>query len=104
MNRLPMLLVAALCALFAVMMSAPAQAQQPPCMPLPEFLRILSDEYGETPERRGYENSGAAVMVTANHEAGTWTILMVTPNGAACGVAAGQAWEAIEPKPAGREG
>lgn len=104
MTRLAMLTIAAFCTLAVVLMSTLVQAQQPPCMPLPEFLRILSDEYGETLERRGYENSGAAVMVTANHEAGTWTILMVTPNGAACGVAAGQAWEAIEPKPAGREG
>lgn len=104
MTRPAMLTVAAFCTLAGVLMSSLVQAQQAPCLPLGEFLRILSEEYGETPERRGYENSGAAVMVTANHEAGTWTILAVSPNGTACGVAAGQAWEAIEPKPAGREG
>lgn len=104
MTRLRMLAAAALCALFALPNSSPAQAQQPPCMPLPEFLRILSDEYGETPERRGYVNPALAMLVTANAEAGTWTILRVTPDGMACGVFAGQAWEAIEPKPAGREG
>lgn len=104
MTRIAVLTIAAFCTLAVVLMSSLVQAQQAPCLPLAEFLRILSEEYGETPERRGYVSPALAVMVTANREAGTWTILRVTPDGTACGVFAGQAWEAIEPKPAGREG
>jgi hypothetical protein len=98
--RLLTLAVAALCALATVMMSPMVQAQmpaQPPCMPLPDFLRVLADEYGERPVRRGYVHPGLAVMVLSNAESVPWTILRVTPDGTACGVFAGQMWQEIAP-------
>lgn len=99
--RLLTLAAAALCALAVLMMSSPVvaqvQVQQPPCMPLPQFLQVLADEYGERPVRRGYVHPGLAVMVLANADSGSWTILRVTPDGTACGVFAGQMWQEIAP-------
>ena len=70
----------------------PAKAQQPNCDTYNAIAKHLSDKYHET---------RAATAVTANNvvmeilvsPAGTWTLIMVWPNGRACFYASGDGWQ-----------
>ena len=68
------------------------------------MLAALQSQYGEVPVYRGLAGPTAALLVLVNAETGTWTLIHVTPGMVACGIASGESWEAIEVKPAGREG
>lgn len=76
----------ALLAFLSVVSSAFAQQQ---CGPVNDITRILQDRYGEKPVAVGRNVSGAMVLY-GSVETGTWTILIIKPDGVACVVAGGQ--------------
>lgn len=60
-------------------------------MPLEAAEAQLRDKYGESPRFQGLaEGMGALVMVWLNELTGTWTLLIVKPDGTACLVGEGQ--------------
>jgi hypothetical protein len=65
------------------------------CLPAPEMRAILSERFGERPVMRGL--SGAAVVEVWVGPSGTWTVLVLRPDGAACILADGTAAEAVRP-------
>ncbi len=56
--------------------------------------RKAPTKYGESPRVSALTSSGALMIITAS-EAGGWSVLMVSPDGRACMVAAGTAFEAL---------
>jgi hypothetical protein len=71
--------------------SLPSHAQQA-CLALPQFLDGLAEKYAETPRMSGL--AGTQLMVITASESGSWSALMVNPDGSACLVAAGEAFVA----------
>ncbi len=82
--------------------TAPAEAQmaRPTCSDRPTVLSQLAKKYHEAPVNMGLTNSGAVLEILAS-DGGTWTILVTTPQGHTCMVAAGEHWEPVESKKAG---
>lgn len=87
--------IAALAAVIAI----PAVAQEN-CAAFPEVASALVAKYGEGIVGQGLYQ-GTILQMWANPETGTWTIVIVRPDGIACIPASGDNWEAVEPEPAG---
>lgn len=95
----------ALSAGFALIAStAMAQSQsQPQCNERDNVLALLAKKYKETPIAAGVTNTGGLVEVLTDIKSGTWTIIVTTPQGMSCLVAAGEGWRnkeqiAMEPE------
>ncbi len=83
-------------------LAAPAQAQTA-CTGLPDALAALAARYAEAPRVSGLMANGQLMIITAS-EAGGFTVLIVTPEGLACMVASGSAFEVRAQEPAGVDG
>jgi hypothetical protein len=77
-------------ALVACLFGAPAFAQEQ-CAPVADALAGLATNYAEAP--RVTALMGGHVLIITVAETGGWTALEVKPNGEACIVAAGEAFE-----------
>lgn len=85
-------------ALAAVLAAAPAPAPaaaQDRCAERRTVVEFLAEAYGEAPVGRGIANNGGLIEVFAGADGATWTILITMPDGDACMVAAGHAWERL---------
>ena len=87
-----------LIALLIVPFLAPAAHAQPqPCAPFEPLAKTLADRYGETQQSGGMAEAAgqpnALMLVFANEDTGTWSLLRVTPDGTACLIASGQDWQ-----------
>lgn len=89
-----LLAIAALAALFAF----PAFAQQN-CAPRDLVVERLASEYGESPQMMGIDQRGSIFEVFASLDTGTWTVVITTPSGQACFVAAGEAFAMMRSAP-----
>jgi hypothetical protein len=65
---------------------------QPQCNERDNVLELLAKKYKETPIAAGVTNTGGLVEVLTDHNSGTWTIIVTTPQGMSCLVAAGEGW------------
>jgi len=85
-----------LAALMVALYGAPVAAQQV-CDLHETQSNQLKSRYGE--QRIGFGMSGPAAIVEiwANTETGTWTILVVYPDGMSCLKAAGESWQTDPP-------
>ena len=79
---------------FAVVAST-AMAQ-PQCNERDNVLELLAKKYQETPIAAGVTNTGGLVEVLTDTKGGTWTIIVTTPQGMSCLVAAGEGWRNME--------
>ncbi|MEI2806236.1 MAG: hypothetical protein V9G18_09925 [Albidovulum sp.] len=73
------------------------------CVPLDGALAQLGQGFGETPVFQGVLANGA-VVITAAADGGTFTVLLVTPAGAACEIASGDGWSSAPPTHPGKDG
>ncbi len=73
--------------------SAVAQTQ---CNERAEVLKLLAQKYKEAPIAAGVTSSGGLVEVLTNGKGETWTIIVTSPEGTSCLVAAGEGWQARE--------
>ena len=89
MKALHRLLRAALGAAFFV--SAPAMAEAI-CGPRAAALEYLLERYGERPRAAGLAGDGRVVELLVS-ASGSWTLLLVRPDGTACIAAGGEAWQ-----------
>jgi hypothetical protein len=67
--------------------------EQPKCGPFAEIRAGMLKQYGEQPMMRAITKSGNAMVFLSNPETGTWTLFMVSPNGTACGLDAGEGFD-----------
>lgn len=72
----------------------PAQATQ--CDAREKVLALLARKYKETPIAAGVTSTGGLVEVLSDGKGGTWTIIVTTPEGLTCLVAAGEGWRQLE--------
>lgn len=89
-----MLKTLALGAGFALVASA--AAAQPQCNERDQVLELLAKKYKEAPVAAGVTNTGGLVEVLTDGTGGTWTIIVTTPQGVSCLVAAGEGWRTME--------
>ena len=68
---------------------------QPVCGPRDNFVDHLRGQYDEQPIGLGLTNGGGVIEVLAAPDGETWTIIVTTPGGRSCVVAAGHAWERL---------
>ena len=81
------------------LLATPALAGQQQCNQRDEVLKLLSNKYSESPVAFGVTNNGGLVEVlksTPSAKDDTWTIIITTPQGVSCLVAAGEGWRGIE--------
>ncbi len=69
--------------------SALAEAQ---CDQRDSVLKLLSKKYQEAPVALGVTHNGGLVEVLSTGEGETWSIIVTTPEGLSCLVAAGEGW------------
>jgi len=74
---------------------APAAAQFA-CGKRADIIRQLGEKYGETRRSLGLAQGRGVVELYASEETGSWTILLTSPQGLTCLIAAGEAFQ-IEP-------
>ncbi len=88
-----------------ILPAAPAGAQmartqmarnQMVCGKRADMVRQLGEKYGETRRSMGLAAGRGVVELYASEETGSWTILITSPQGTACMMAAGQAFQ-IDP-------
>ena len=75
--------------------SANGAAQQVPCNQRDDVLGHLAAKYQEQPVAIGVTNRGGLVEVLSTDDGETWTIIISSPDGQACMVAAGEGWRAL---------
>ena len=89
-------LTAAAAAFF--MLAGPAVAQLV-CNERAKLLELLAKRYQEAPIAAGVTNTGGLVEILTDPKGHTWTIIVTSPQGISCLVAAGEDWRGIIPKP-----
>ena len=82
----------------AMLVSTGAQAAAQ-CNPRDDVLKLLSNKYAESQVAFGVTNNGGLVEVLKSGpgaKSDTWTIIITTPQGVSCLVAAGEGWRDME--------
>lgn len=82
---------------------AVASAEQPTCGSYTEFAEELAMRWGESVIERGLSHEGVILEWWGNPETGTWTVLVVRPDGTACTDNFGEGYETFEPIAAGTD-
>jgi hypothetical protein len=72
--------------------AAAAEPSEPQCDRRAAVLEILQQRYGELPVALGVTNNGGLLEVLTAGNGSTWSIIVTTPQGMSCLVAAGQGW------------
>ena len=77
----------------------PATAQETgqdstPCAERTNIVNTLDSQYEESPRAIGLVSKEAVLEVFVS-QTGTWTVVVTSPDGVSCVLAAGQSWEEI---------
>lgn len=86
---------AALAALSIIATASSASAQSA-CLPHGKLVDLLDGRYSEQRVAVGLESNGRLFEVFAQDDGATWTMVITTPDGASCVVAAGLEWQEPE--------
>lgn len=71
-----------------------ANAQdEPACGRRADVLKELADRYREAPVAVGLASNGGLLEVLTSSGGTTWTIIVTTPGGVSCLIAAGENWQ-----------
>ena len=89
------LLVGAALMVFSSAAAAQTQTQNQ-CNSRDSVLTLLANKYKEAPVAVGVTNTGGLVEVLSTGDGNTWTIIVTTPQGMSCLVAAGEGWRAVD--------
>lgn len=87
-------------ALTAACMATTARGQAQ-CAPADAVADRLAEQYGETIAHVGLDTRGVLIEWWENPETGSWTLIVLRPDGARCFIASGDMGRAVEPEPAG---
>ena len=101
MNRLTWIIAPSLAA--AAILGTPettarAQTLDPArqCDQRAKVIGHLAQKYKEAPVAIGVTNTGRMVEVLTTGDGGTWTIILSSPNGTSCLLAAGEGWRGLK--------
>lgn len=88
----------------ALLFGVPALSQgRTACANRDLVVQQLAERYGESLQSMGLHGQGGVLEVWASDETGTWSILITSPDGKACMIAAGKMWEP-DARPLGPQG
>jgi hypothetical protein len=76
--------------------STSAAVAQPQCDQRDSVLQVLQQKYKEQPVALGVTHNGGLVEVLTTGTGTTWSIIVTTPQGMSCLVAAGEGWKAMQ--------
>lgn len=78
----------------SLLLSSPAFAQEVNlrCGPRDDLAQTLADTWGEVPVFQGLHSDGLSLIEIFANPGGTWTAVVVSADGTACPVAAGDQW------------
>lgn len=76
--------------------STAALAQSQLCGSRSTVVENLAERYQELPVAIGVTSGGGLVEVLSSSDGETWTIIVSTPEGVSCLIAAGEGWRPIE--------
>ena len=76
--------------------STSAAVAQPQCDQRDSVLQVLQQKYKEMPVALGVTHNGGLVEVLTTGNGNTWSIIVTTPQGMSCLVAAGEGWKAMQ--------
>jgi hypothetical protein len=82
--------------LIASAISGTTAYSQPQCDQRDSVLQVLQQKYKEQPVALGVTHNGGLVEVLTTEDGTTWSIIVTTPQGMSCLVAAGEGWRAME--------
>ena len=85
----------------AIVLVNPAKAQEPNgvnCDAYDSIVKHLSKNYQESRAATAVTANGVVMEVLSSPE-GTWTLIMVWPNGRACFYASGDGWRLVKQEP-----
>ena len=77
---------------FGLAATAPPALAQTTCGGHETIVQGLATDYQESRIGRGLQSSTSLFEVWRSNEKGSWTILMLRPDGVACVIASGFAW------------
>ncbi len=80
----------------ALVMASSSAFAAPQCNSRGKVLALLSEKYSEAPVAIGVANNGGLVEVLSTSDGNTWSIIITSPQGMRCLVAAGEGWRSIE--------
>ncbi len=69
---------------------------QQACLPRPAVIAQLAHGYGETVTARGLTNAGKVLELLTGDR--TWSLIVTSPDGTSCLIAAGWGWETVKPQ------
>lgn len=79
-------------------MASPATGQSI-CMGYADAVESLYTQHGESIAMSGLVDGGNLIVTFTNPETGDWTMIIVRPDGIACGLAHGASLELHKPRP-----
>ena len=88
------LTLGALACAFTIAATSAAPAQGRLCAKRDDVVKQLASVHGESRQSVGLQKNARVMETFANHETGTWTIIVSLPTGLSCLVAAGEAFQA----------
>jgi len=80
-------------ALFLAVLPGAVFAQGRNCGDRALIVERLESKYGEARTAAGLTTQNGMVEIFASDDSGSWTILITTPSGQSCLVAAGESWQ-----------
>ncbi len=80
----------------ALVLASSSAFAAPQCNSRGKVLELLSEKYSEAPVAIGVTNSGGLVEVLSASDGNTWSMIITSPQGISCLVAAGEGWRLIE--------
>jgi hypothetical protein len=80
---------------FALVDAALASEGEQRCEHRRTILQYLSNEYSEKPIAMGVAENGGLIEVLTSRHGNTFTIIVTSPDGNTCMVAAGEDWQAL---------
>ena len=83
-------------AILVTLCSAGIATAQPQCDQRDSVLQVLEQKYKEAPIALGVTHNGGLVEVLSTGNGTTWSIIVTTPEGMSCLVAAGEGWRAMQ--------
>ena len=101
-HRHASLTVTAVLATATALLPISAAASENQCGKHKDVTRLLLQKYNESPVGLGITSQGGLVEVLTASDGATWSIIVTTPDGLSCLIAAGESWHSktITPGPA----
>lgn len=73
-----------------------ANAEPPNCAPHSDILAHFAEQFDEAPVAAGLTSEGSLLEILSSRDNGTWTMIVIRPDGMSCFVANGEAWREVE--------